>query len=114
MAILGWTGDTGDPDNFLNVHFNSATATEEDALNIAYYRNDEVDELLEQGQSSIENDERQEAYFRIQEIIREDTPWVLVAYAEPPLGLQEQVEGFRPNPTGGEPFNTVELTGGGA
>ena len=50
MALLGWTGDNGDPDNFLNVLLGSASATETDALNIAYYKNPEVDKLLEQAQ----------------------------------------------------------------
>ena len=36
MALLGWTGDNGDPDNFLNVLLGSASATGTDALNIFY------------------------------------------------------------------------------
>jgi ABC-type transport system substrate-binding protein len=43
----------------------------------------------------------------------EDAPWVPIAYAKPPVGLQDQVQGYHPNPTGGEPFNSVELGGGG-
>ena len=49
MALLGWDGDNGDPDNFLNVLLGSASATETDALNIAYYKNPEVDKLLLEG-----------------------------------------------------------------
>ena len=113
MALLGWTGDNGDPDNFLNVLLTSSTATETDAQNIAYYKNDRVDELLEQGASTIEEDERRDAYMEAQEIIYEEAPWATIAYAEPPLGFQQQVEGYQPNPTGGEPFNTVELTESG-
>jgi ABC-type transport system substrate-binding protein len=44
----------------------------------------------------------------------EDAPWVPIAYVKPPVGLQDQVQGYQPNPTGGEPFNTVRLGGGGA
>lgn len=113
MALLGWTGDNGDPDNFLNVLLSSKNATEEEAQNIAYYQNPEVDELLNQAQTTINESERRELYYEAQEIINNDAPWVPIAYAEPPLGFQNQVEGYLPSPTGGEPFNTVELSESG-
>jgi peptide/nickel transport system substrate-binding protein len=113
MALLGWTGDNGDPDNFLNVLLSSKTATETSALNIAYYKNPEVDKILDQAQTSIDENERQKLYFQAQEMLVDDAPWVPIAYVKPPVGLQNQVQGFHPNPTGGEPFNSVELGGGG-
>lgn len=113
MALLGWTGDNGDPDNFLNVLLGSASATPENALNIAYYKNPEADELLLQGQSTIVEREREQAYMEVQEILVEDTPWVPIAYAKPPLGFQNSVQGYQASPTGGEAFNTVTLSGGG-
>ena len=112
MCLLGWTGDNGDPDNFLNVLLNSAGATPTDALNVAYYKNPEVDKLLEQAQSSIDENEREKLYFKAQEIMHEDAPWVPIAYVEPPIGLQQSVQGFAPNPTSSEPFNTISISGG--
>jgi len=112
MALLGWTGDNGDPDNFLNVLLGSASATPTDALNIAYYKNPEVDKLLQQGQSTIVESEREQAYMEAQELLVEDTPWVPIAYAKPPLGFQKNVQGYQASPTGGEAFNTVTLSGG--
>ncbi len=113
-ALLGWTGDNGDPDNFLNVLLSSKGATETDAQNIAYYKNPELDRILDQGASTIDEDERRRLYEQAQKIVYDDAPWVPIAYAEPPLGFQEAVEGYKPSPTGGEPFNTVQLSGGGA
>jgi peptide/nickel transport system substrate-binding protein len=112
MCLLGWTGDNGDPDNFLNVLLGSASATETDALNVAYYKNPEVDELLQKGQTTIDESEREQAYMKAQELLVEDAPWVPIAYAKPPLGFQKNVQGYQASPTGGEAFNTVELTGG--
>jgi peptide/nickel transport system substrate-binding protein len=114
MCLLGWTGDNGDPDNFLNALLSSSAATEEDALNVAYYKNPEVDDLLLQAQQSVNPDERRDLYYQAQEILVEDAPWVPIAYVKPPVGLQDGVEGYQPNPTGGEPFNTIKLSGGGA
>ena len=113
-CILGWTGDNGDPDNFLNVLLSSKSATPEDALNVAYYKNPELDKVLDQGASTIDENERRKLYEEAQVIVYEDVPWVPIEYAEPPLGYQKTVEGVTPNPTGSEAFNPVELTGGGA
>ncbi len=112
MCLLGWTGDNGDPDNFLNVLLNSASATPTDAYNVAYYKNPEVDDLLLKGQTTIVEGERQKAYYRAQEIMHQDAPWVPIAYVKPPIGLQTAVQGFEPNPTSSEAFNTVSIAGG--
>ncbi|HEX6709344.1 MAG TPA: ABC transporter substrate-binding protein [Rubrobacter sp.] len=111
MALLGWTGDNGDPDNFLNVLLGSASATPTDALNIAYYKNPEADKLLKQGQTTIDEAVRKQAYMKVQEIMTQDAPWVPIAYAKPPLGFQKDVKGYQASPTGGEAFNTVSLGG---
>jgi peptide/nickel transport system substrate-binding protein len=111
-CLLGWTGDNGDPDNFLNVLLNSASATPQNALNVAYYKNDKVDKLLEKGQTTVVESERRNAYYKAQEIMHEDAPWVPIAYVTPPIGLQDAVKGFEPNPTSSEAFNTVSLSSG--
>ena len=112
MAMLGWTGDNGDPDNFLYTHFHSANADPEVGLNIAFYKNPEIDNLLEQGQTSVDETVRRDAYYKAQEILVQDAPWVPIAYVKPPIGLQEQVKGFVPNPVSSEAFNPVYFAGG--
>jgi peptide/nickel transport system substrate-binding protein len=109
MAILGWTGDNGDPDNFLNTNLNSAAATEESAYNVAYYKNPELDELLKRGQTTIDEDKRRDAYYEAQEILHRDAPWVPIAYVKPPIGYQDTVQDYPASPTGGEAFNTISL-----
>jgi peptide/nickel transport system substrate-binding protein len=111
-CLLGWTGDNGDPDNFLNVNLNSAGATPENAQNVAYYKNPEVDKLLLKAQTTIDDNARQDAYYKVQEIMHEDAPWVPIAYVTPPLAMQDTVEGLDPNPTSSEPFNTVDIASG--
>jgi peptide/nickel transport system substrate-binding protein len=111
-CLLGWTGDNGDPDNFLNVLLSSASATPQNALNVAYYKNPEVDKLLLKAQTTVNESVRQDAYYKAQEIMHEDAPWVPIAYVTPPIGLQDSVKGFEPNPTSSEAFNPVSLSGG--
>ena len=109
MAQLGWIGDNGDPDNFLNELLSGSTATEENAQNIAFYWNPEVDALLEIGRMSVDEAERERVYTRAQEIIHADAPWLPIAYTTLPVGLQDDVEGFQPSPTGNEGFNTIRV-----
>jgi peptide/nickel transport system substrate-binding protein len=111
-CLLGWTGDNGDADNFLNVLLNSATATPTEASNVAYYKNPEVDKLLLKAQTTVNESAREDAYYKAQEIMHEDAPWVPIAYVKPPIGLQDAVQNFDPNPTSSEAFNPVTLSGG--
>jgi ABC-type transport system substrate-binding protein len=96
----------------LNVLLNSASATPSAASNVAYYKNPEVDKLLEKAQTTVNESAREDAYYKAQEIMHEDAPWVPIAYVKPPIGLQDAVKGFDPNPTSSEAFNPVSLSGG--
>jgi peptide/nickel transport system substrate-binding protein len=114
MCLLGWSGDNGDPSTFLNPLLSSSGATETNALNVAFYKNPEVDELLDAALRTADQNERQDLYYQAQQIMVEDAPWVPIAYVKPPVGLHDYVQGYHPNPTGGESFNSIRLGGGGA
>ncbi len=113
MCLLGWSGDNGDPSTFLDPLLKSSSATKTNALNVAYYKNPQVDDLLNQALTTTDRSERRTSYLRAQQILVEDAPWVPIAYVKPPVGLQNAVQGFHPNPTGGEAWNSVRLEGGG-
>ncbi|HYZ04623.1 MAG TPA: ABC transporter substrate-binding protein [Rubrobacter sp.] len=113
MCLLGWSGDNGDPSTFLDPLLKGSSATETNALNVAYYKNPDVDDLLNQALTTTDRSERRTSYLRAQQILVEDAPWVPIAYVKPPVGLQNSVQGFHPNPTGGEAWNSVRLGGGG-
>ena len=114
MCLLGWSGDNGDPSTFLNPLLSSSGATESNALNVAFYKNPEVDELLDAALRTADQNERQDLYYQAQQLMVEDAPWVPIAYVKPPVGLHDYVQGYHPNPTGGESFNSIRLGGGGA
>lgn len=114
MCLLGWSGDNGDPSTFLNPLLSSSGATEENALNVAYFKNSEVDDLLNSALRTTDQNERGDLYTQAQQLLVEEAPWAPIAYVKPPIGMQSGVEGYHPNPTGGEAFNSVRLGGGGA
>jgi peptide/nickel transport system substrate-binding protein len=112
MCLLGWSGDNGDPSTFLNPLLSSSGATEENALNVAYFKNSEVDDLLNSALRTTDQNERGDLYTQAQQLLVEEAPWAPIAYVKPPIGMQSGVEGYHPNPTGGEAFNSVRLGGG--
>lgn len=54
MMLLGWTGDNGDPDNFLHTLLSSDAAIRGSANNRAFYRNQELDTILKRAQRALD------------------------------------------------------------
>lgn len=109
MAFLGWTGDNGDPDNFLYVLLDKDNAKMGSAGNIAFYKSDELHDLLKQAQVEMDQEKRSDLYKKAQELVHEDAPWLPIAHTTPPLAANKKVKNYQPHPTGGEAFNLVDI-----
>ena len=109
MAFLGWTGDNGDPDNFLYVLLDKDNAKAPDAGNIAFYKNDELHDILIKAQQSGDLEERAELYEQAQVIIHNDAPWIPLVHSTPPLLGKSNLTGFNPHPTGSDKFLKVDF-----
>ena len=108
MALLGWTGDNGDPDNFLYVLLDK-TAAKKPAGNIAFYQSDELHDVLVRARASAMRDERDALYRRAQEIIFHDAPWVPLVHATQTAAFRHNVKGFKLHPTGNKWFRNVRI-----
>ncbi len=108
MALLGWTGDNGDPDNFLYVLL-SSDAAEVPAGNIAFWRNDEFDALIEEAKTTFDYDRRVELYEEAQEVFHDQAPWVPVAHSVVTVPVRSHVRDFVIYPTGKRVFYDVWL-----
>ncbi len=111
MCLLGWTGDNGDPDNFLYVLLGKA-ATRLPAQNVAFYRSDEVDALLLQAQEETDTAKRAALYEQAQALIHRDAPWVPIAHMTQLVAFQGRVHGYPMHPTGKVRMRTVWLEPG--
>ncbi len=109
MALLGWTGDNGDPDNFIYVLLDKDNAKGPDAGNIAFYKNDALHDILIKAQQSSDEAERTKLYEDAQEIIHNDAPWVPLVHSTPPLVGKKNIKGFNPHPTGSDKFTEVHF-----
>ena len=100
MALFGWVGDTGDPDNFLYVLFHSDNTVVESAQNIAFYREPAVDKLLIEAQGTVDETLRTGLYRSAQDRIAEDCPWVPIAHSEYVVAVRAELEDVVLSPLG--------------
>ncbi len=109
MALLGWIGDNGDPDNFLYVLLDKDNAVKGSAGNIAFYKSDELHEILIKAQTIFDQKKRAELYKKAQVIIHRDAPWVPLAHAYNLAIINTKVKGFYLHPTGQYWFDTIDI-----
>jgi peptide/nickel transport system substrate-binding protein len=95
-TILGWSGGP-EPDQY-NIWHSSKTAPRE--LNFIKYRNNEVDELLEQGRRTFNQAERKKIYDRFQEILAEEQPYTFLYIGEALPAVANRFRGIEPAPAG--------------
>ncbi|MBN2616731.1 MAG: ABC transporter substrate-binding protein [Spirochaetales bacterium] len=107
-AMLGWTGDNGDPDNFLWVLL-SEMAAEKPAGNIAFWKNSEFTKLCAEAKEEMDPAKRTELYRKAQEIFHEEAPWVPIAHSVVSEPMKESVQDFVLYPTGRRVFTKVWL-----
>lgn len=109
MCLLGWTGDNGDPDNFMNVLYGANSASIGTAGNVAFYNNWTVQELFTEAIQTYNTDERARLYEEAQVIIHEDAPFVYLAHATQNIVFRSNVKGYTLNPTERKFFYPVDI-----
>lgn len=107
IYMMGWIGDTGDPDNFLQPLFSSRSGL--DAGNRGLYKNPEVDRLLDEGQKTISPVRRRAVYKKLQELLIDDAPWVFMVQTDECVIAQPWVKGHKPHMLGLRRFKDLWL-----
>ncbi|MCK9614652.1 MAG: peptide-binding protein [Candidatus Omnitrophica bacterium] len=95
-VILGWSISL-DPDQYDIWH---STKTKEKELNFVSFANPEVDKLLERGRRTFDIEKRKQAYFRIQEIIAEELPYIFLYVPDSLPIVSSRFQGIEPAPIG--------------
>jgi dipeptide transport system substrate-binding protein len=108
MAQLGWTGDNGDPDNFLHslLGCNSART---DGSNIAKFCYPPFEELVVKAKSVSDQAERTELYRKAQVVFKEQAPWFTIAHAVQLKPVRKEVVDFKLSPFGRHTFYGVDI-----
>ena len=104
--LLGWTGDNGDPDNFLAVLLSCDTVG---GANRARWCYPPFEELIKKAKTVIDFEERTRLYKKAQVIFKEQAPWVPIAHSMTFTPVRKNVINFRLDPFGGHIFYGVDL-----
>lgn len=97
MAFYGWTGDNGDPDNFLSL---LETKEIQSTLNSAKYSNPQLDAMLVQARQSLDKNQRIVLYKQMQKTIEQEAPWVFISHGKTLSAYRPNVVNFTYHPTG--------------
>ena len=105
---MRWIGGNQDPDIFEYV-FDSKSFPPKRA-NRSFYSNPQVDELIRQGRSTLDQSKRKLIYDEIQRIVADDLPYINLWYLDNVLVHTNRVHGIALNPAGNYDFlRTAEL-----
>lgn len=97
MFVLGWSTPTMDADYALYAPFHSENFGE--AGNRTYTDDAKVDELLEKGRKTPDEEERLEIYSEVQELLVDIAPMIYLHHQDHLLGVREEVKGLSQSPT---------------
>jgi dipeptide transport system substrate-binding protein len=109
MAQLGWTGDNGDPDNFLHTLLGCASAQSASGSNIAKFCHKPYDDLVTKAKRTTDQKARAELYRQAQVIFKEEAPWFTIAHAVQLKPMRKEVVDFKLSPFGRHTFYGVDL-----
>jgi dipeptide transport system substrate-binding protein len=107
MLQLGWTGDNGDPDNFLHVLLGCAGIKA--GSNVARWCYKPFDDLVLQAKQITDTKKRTQLYQKAQSLFKEQAPWATLAHARVYRAMAANVTGYKLHPFGTENFETVDL-----
>jgi dipeptide transport system substrate-binding protein len=104
-VLLGWTGDNGDPDNFLAVLLGCDAVG---GANRAQWCNEEFDGLIQKAKAGTQA-ERTALYEEAQVVFKREAPWATIAHSVVFMPMRANVEGYVMDPLGGHWFDGVDL-----
>jgi len=102
---LGWTGDNGDPDNFLAVLFDGIASP---AIR-TQWQNEVYHKLMEEGKQTIDQAKRADIYKKAQQIMFDECPVIPIAHSIVMTPSLKKVMNFKLHPTASIRMKSVWL-----
>jgi len=105
-VILGWTGDNGDPDNFLHTLLGC------DAVggnNRAQWCNEEFNKLVTDAKKVSDQAERTKLYEQAQVVFKKEAPWATLDHSVVVMPMSKKVSGYVMSPFGHHSFSGVDI-----
>jgi dipeptide transport system substrate-binding protein len=109
MGMLGWTGDNGDPDNFLYTLLGCASAKSVSGSNISKFCYQPYEDLVVKAKTVTKQADREALYKKAQVIFKEQAPWFTIAHAVQLKPVRKEVIDFKLSPLGRHTFYGVDI-----
>lgn len=107
LLFMGWSGDNGDPDNFLTPQFSCAAV--KSGTNFARYCDKDLDNLISQGKAVTDQGKRSKFYHQAQEQIQKQALWLPLAHPTAFALTRKNVQGYEVSPFGRQDFSKVTV-----
>ncbi|MDF2631792.1 MAG: ABC-type dipeptide transport system, periplasmic component [Caproiciproducens sp.] len=95
ICFYGWTGDNGDPDNFMNL-----MADKDPTMNVARYSNDQYKALIAKGVETPAGDARNKIYTDLEKMAADNAVWLPISHGKTLCGYRSNVKDFYYHMTG--------------
>jgi dipeptide transport system substrate-binding protein len=105
-VLLGWTGDNGDPDNFLAVLLGCDAVG---GANRAQWCYQPFEDLIQKAKIVSDPAERTKLYEQAQIVFKEQAPWDTIAHSVVFKPIRKEVKDFKIDPFGGHIFYGVDI-----
>jgi dipeptide transport system substrate-binding protein len=105
-VMFGFTGDNGDPDNFLSVPLGCAGVPNTNRANWCY---PPFDDLLKQAATISDLAERTKLYHEAQAVFADQVPWLTIAHSIVSIPMSAKVTGYVMDPFDHKDFSTVDI-----
>lgn len=104
--LVGWTGDNGDPDNWLGVNLGCAAIG---GNNYAQWCDKSFDDLIVKARTLTRQADRAKLYSDAQVIFKRELPWTTIAHSTVSVPMSTKVKGFKISPFGSMSFYGVSI-----
>ncbi len=108
-SMIGWTGDNGDPDNFLNTLLSCSSV--DAGSNYAKFCHKPFEEVVLAAAQESDKAKRTELYKQAQVIFKEQAPWITIAHSTVYFPVRKEVKGYVMSPFSLHNFYKVDLAG---
>jgi peptide/nickel transport system substrate-binding protein len=102
LYLLGWTGDFGDPDNFIGTFFQTAQKA-------WGFDNQEIFDILNEAEAETDLEAREALYQDANRLIMDFLPGVPYVHTKPALAFAANIQGYVPSPVSLESFASVTI-----
>ncbi|MBC7538318.1 MAG: ABC transporter substrate-binding protein [Bacteriovorax sp.] len=107
MLQMGWTGDNGDPDNFLNTLLGCGAI--KGGSNYSMWCDKKFNQAVVEAKTTPDMKKRSSLYKEAQKIFKEQAPWVTLAHSTVFKAMAKNIKGYKVDPLGHDSFNLVNV-----